>query len=354
MPMSSKLDLGGARVAVPTDEAIGIAEGILQRVGCDRETAQTVAKHLVDANLCGIESHGLWRVLQYAEYYQSGFLRTNVRPEVRENERGALEVDGKGGIGIPAMDLATERVCEQAKQAGVAALAVRHVGHTGRVGAYGEAAALSGCLAIIIGGGGRQKWRQVAPHGGRKALFSTNPYCIAVPGGDRGPVVLDFATSKIAGGWIYAARNAGALLPEGAVIDAQGNPTRHPEDYFNGGAILPAAGAKGYALAVAAEMIGEAMLGPVDTELSWLMIALDVARYREPTVLQAAAEEVLAEIRACPTAPGVERVEIPGERERDLRAANERVGISLPEKTWNDIVALAQRLGVQRGEARLG
>ena len=73
-------------------------------------------------------------------------------------------------------------------------------------------------------------------------MLPTNPWCAGIPGGDRGPMVLDFATSKIAGGWIYAVRSAGALLPEGCVIDAEGNPTREPEDYFNGGAILPAGG----------------------------------------------------------------------------------------------------------------
>ena len=95
-------------------------------------------------------------------------------------------------------------------------------------------------------------------------MLPTNPWCIGIPGGGRGPVILDFATSKIAGGWIYAAQSAGALLPEGCVIDAEGNPTRDPEEYFNGGAILPAGGHKGYALALVAELIGEGHVGAFD------------------------------------------------------------------------------------------
>ena len=147
---------------------------------------------------------------------------------------------------------------------------------------------------------------------------------------------MDFATSKIAGGWIYAARSAGALLPEDCVIDADGRPTRDPEDYFNGGAILPAGAQKGYAMALVAELIGEAMLGPSTTECNWLLVTIDASRFRESGAMQAAAEEVLDELRQCPPAPGFERVEIPGERERDYRRQSNGI-VSIPEATWQQI-----------------
>ena len=346
MNVRSKIELEGGRHNVKPSQAADVVTGIFKHVGCNETIASEVAEHLVDADLCGVESHGIMRTLQYVEQFENGLMRPDVMPVVTANTFGTTEVDGQGGIGIPAMSVAVQHSCETARQDGITALAVRNVGHTGRIGAFVEQAANQGCLMIIIGGGGRQKWRQVTPYGGRQGLLPTNPYSIGIPGGARGPVVLDFATSKIAGGWIYAAKNAGALLPDNAVINSEGTITRDPDDYFNGGAILPAGGAKGYALSVVAELIAEAMLGPTQTECNWLMITLDTNRYREPHTMQAVAEEILNELRQCPPAPGFDKVEVPGERERDYRKYSQATGITVPIQTWQQILDLEMRLSI--------
>ena len=343
MEVRSKLTLKGSRIDVSADKAIAMLVTIFKRIGCAEEPAREVAEHLADTSLCGMESHGVMRTLQYVEQFKTGYIDPKAVPKVVTAVGNAQEVDGGGGIGIPAMHLAYRHAIAAAQSTGISALAIRNVGHTGRHGAFADAAADEGFLTICMGGGNRKKWRQVAPYGGAQGMLPTNPWCIGIPGGNRGPVVLDFATSKIAGGWVYAARSAGALLPEDCIIDAQGNPTCDPEDYFNGGAILPAGGHKGYALALLAELIGEAMLGPSTTEGNWLLIALDAHRMRESSALSGAAEEVLEELRSCPPAPGFDRVEIPGEREREHREKCAGV-ISIPSETWHQIIALHDSL----------
>lgn len=334
--MSGKLDYDGKRISVTATEAQAAVHAVLVKAGFPDDGAGTIAEHLVDAGMCGVESHGIMRCLQYADQFRSGYMAALAVPEYIPGEAPA--VDGGGGIGIPAMQLASHHAVENARRAGVTAIAIRNVGHTGRIGAFAEWMAVRGCLSIIIGGGGRENWRQVAPYGGRKALLPTNPYCIGMPGGDRGPVVLDFATAMIAGGWVYAARNAGARLPEGVMIDADGNPSTDPEDYFQGGAILPAGGPKGYAMAVLAEMIGEAMLGPTTTEMNWLMVVLDTTRYRAAPAIHNVAEEILTELRECPPAPGFDCVQVPGERESEARQISKRDGLLVPEPTWRQIL----------------
>ncbi len=344
----SKLELGEARERIAVDEIVALVAGIFEALGCFSDVARAVAEHLADANLCGMESHGLMRTLQYADQFRSGYLRADVRPEILTNEHGATLIDGHGGIGIPAMSLAIDEGGRQARAQGVSAIAIHNVGHTGRLGAFTEAAAEQGFLSICFGGGGREQWRQVAPYGGRRAMLPTNPYSIAVPGGDQGPMMFDFATSKIAGGWIYAARSAGARLPDGVLMDPSGRVTRDPEDYFRGGAIMPSGGHKGYALALAAELVAEAILGPTETEGNWLLLTVDASRYRDTGTIGRVAEEILAELRDCPPAPGFERVEIPGEREREHRDRSAADGVALPRRTWQQIRDLADELQVAR------
>lgn len=155
--------------------------------------------------------------------------------------------------------------------------------------------------------------------------------------------MLDFATARIAGGWIHAARDAGGRLPDDVLMDAEGRATTDPEDYFRGGAILPAAGAKGYALALVAEVMAEAMLGPATTEANWLMITVDTSRYQQAPAMRSIAEEILSELRGCPAMPGFERVEIPGEREREHRERARRSGVAIPRETWSKLLGLARR-----------
>jgi hydroxycarboxylate dehydrogenase B len=339
----SKLDFDGTRVDVDAGILRDLGRNVLREIGCTPETAASVSNHLVETSLAGVESHGVMRLLQYVDQFRSGYMSAGAVPTAMETRSGVWEIDGGGGIGIPAMELAIEKSVLATRQSGLVAVAVRHCGHTGRIGAYVERGADAGCLTICIGGGGRHNWRQVAPYGGSRAILPTNPYALAMPGGNHGPVVLDFATSIIAGGWIYAAKNAGALLPEGCLIDRDGHPSRDPDAYFNGGAILPMGGPKGYALGLIAELIGEAMLGPSTTEMNWLILCLDTKMFKEQSALHATAEEILAEIRTCPPAPGFDLVQVPGERERAAKAKSNAVAI--PQPTWNDLQALAQQLG---------
>lgn len=332
---------GAERVPVTADEALEAVIAAFTKRECPRPVAQEVATHLIEADLSGVESHGLVRTLQYSREFETGQLVPNATPVVEQETPTRIRVDAHGATGIPAMRMTVDAVTKAAKRHGMAVATLVNAGHTGRLGAFAESSARQGCLTIIFGGGDRHRWRMVAPHGGTKALLPTNPWCIAMPGGERGPVVLDIATSEVAGGWIYAARAAGVQLPEGKIVDANGAPTTDPEDWFNGGAILPKGGPLGYGLALLAELVCEAMLGPVDKgEVNWFVLSVDAANYRSANALQSAAEEILAELRACPTLPGNPPVSIPGERERDQRAARAGI-IHLPKPVWEAIQQLA-------------
>lgn len=345
----SKLDYDGEWVDVSVETVRETLETIYIGLGCDSNEAALVTDHLIDSSLCGVDSHGVMRTLQYAEQFQSGNLIPSARPRT-EFSSGSLEIiDGQGGLGIQSMVLAYEHGMVRATETGICATAVRNVGHTGRLGAYADDAATRGFLTICMGGGNRCKWPQAAPYGGSKGVLPTNPWCIGIPGGLQGPVVVDFATAKIAGGWIYAAHSAGARLPEGCVIDRDGNPTVDPKDYFNGGAILPAGGHKGYGLALIAELVAEALVGPAKAECNWMVLVLDTKQLQSKSHMETIAEEILAELRECPPAPGFDKVEIPGERER-LQRTRYGEKLILPTPTWQQIQALQLQVQKTVGE----
>ncbi len=322
----------------------------LTAMGCSPKVVTEVAEHLVEADLAGVYSHGIFRLTQYAENARDGIFIPMGEAVLTEAEGGGPLVDGGNGFGIPALRLATDTAIETAQARGTACVGVMNVGHTGRIGAFAERTANEGCLAIILGGGSREQWRQVAPYGGAQAVLPTNPYAFGIPGGEHGPVVLDFATAAGAGGKIYAARSAGRALPEGLCIDVNGAPTTDPEDYFAGGALLPMAGPKGYGMAVVAELLGEAIFGQTMDGMNWICVCIDLGRFRDASAYRKAAEDCLVELRTCPPAPGFDRVEVPGERERRLRAERLRTGIPIPSDSLAELKASAKLLGVDSFE----
>ncbi len=164
--VNSKLTLDAPRSEIEAVEAKSVLDEIFTAVGCVRRVSNIVAEHLVDTSLCGMESHGVMRALQYVEQFQGGYMKARSEPHVVIDDRGSIGINGNAGIGIPAMQLAYEKGTEVARLSGISALAVRNVGHTGRHGAFADRAAEDGFLTICVGGGNRKIWRQVAPYGG--------------------------------------------------------------------------------------------------------------------------------------------------------------------------------------------
>jgi LDH2 family malate/lactate/ureidoglycolate dehydrogenase len=203
-------------------------------------------------------------------------------------------------------------------------------------------------MAIVMGGGGHKIWPAVAPFGGAKGLLGTNPYAFALPGGRHGNVVADFATSATANGKLAVARAKGEPAPAGQIIDKAGKPTTNVDDYFDGGAILPAAGQKGYGMSLIAELVGFALL-PDPLEYNWLVIALDIASLRPDGGYTGDAQGFLDQIKAVPPADGFDAVQIPGEPERKLKASRETVGIPVDAGIWDGIVEAAATVGVDAG-----
>ncbi|NKB57679.1 MAG: hypothetical protein GKS00_15235 [Alphaproteobacteria bacterium] len=330
---------------ISPDRLTALIRDSLAAGGFSPDNADIVARHLVDAEMKGVSSHGVNRLGLYLGEAAKDIIDPKAEPVVKAVRDGLLHVDGARGIGIVAMARATEALIAAAGERGIAAAGVVNCGHSGRMGAYAEQAAAAGFLAISFGGGGRRQWGNVAPFGGVQPVMSTNPYTLGLPGLPDDPVVCDFATSAVAAGKVAVARANGETLPPGAVIDRHGNPSQDPEAYYDGGALLPAAGPKGSGLGIIAELAGDAMLGDC-VEYNWMMILIRADAFQPMAEYEKRAESFVNEVRNSKTAAGFDKVMMPGEREATL-ARQAADGIVIGDGVWAGIVEAAESVGVK-------
>lgn len=314
------------------------------------DIARQVAASLTESSLMGVDSHGVMRVSLYVDQILSGDIKPAARPEIQQEAPTTAIVEGHWGFGIFAMEYAVNVAVEKAKKSHVASVGLTGCTHTGRLGQFAAQAAKRNVLVIISGGGRRQgPGVSVAPYGGAKPIFATNPYAIGMPGGHYGAVVADFATSTVAEGKLQVYRENRQPLPPGWIVDKAGNPSANVEDFYNGGMLLPFAGHKGYSLALVAEFLSSLLLGKPRHPTHWLhwnIIAIDVAAFRPIEDYLRDAEELLQETKSIPPMAGFEEVLLPGEPEDRTLQRRRLEGIPIPDQVWNKIENTARRVGV--------
>ena len=329
---------------------------IVRAAGSSEREAAQVAANLVEANLRGHDSHGVGMLPRYIDAVLEGGLAVDAHVAIRADSGALLTLDGQQGygqvIGAEAMALAIER----ARRHGVCVVGLAHSHHLGRIGHWAEQCIAAGLVSIhFVNVLSRPI---VAPFGGRDARIGTNPFCVGIPRPGQEPIVLDFATSKIAQGKTRVAFNKGVPVEPGTIIDDQGNPTTDPRYTViePTGALLPFGEHKGAGLALICELLGGALAGgatggPVTDGRrrvlnSMFSILVDPERLGTAANLAREMESFVAWSTASPPAAGVERVKTPGEPERETRAARLVEGVPVDAVTWAEIVAAGAKVGL--------
>jgi uncharacterized oxidoreductase len=347
---------------VPTFPAsvwTSFAEKMFTAVNVPAEEASRVARSLVDANLCGHDSHGLIRVIQYIDAIRDGRVVPGAPFTVEKETAAVLVVDGGKGLGQVQAHRLLDRLIPRAQALGLAAGTLKHTGHIGRLGEYAETAAQHN-MALIATVNNHGFGRGVAPPGGKEARIGTNPLCLGVPTKNE-PVVLDIGTSVVAEGKVRVAFNKGQKVPDGWLLDPDGKPTNDPGVLYKEprGSILPvgAPGSayKGFGIGLLLDMfVGGFSGAPCSTpglpNLSAnavFFVVLDIAQFAGKEHFLNEVTGLAGNIRNCPKAEGVTEIMLPGDPERRTKAQRQQTGITIDDGTWGQLTHLAAKLSVE-------
>lgn len=342
---------------------IDFVDQALQRLDVPPEDARLEAEILVEADLMGIESHGLAQLAVHPSY-ALGFKQrlVNPRPNIRivhETPSTAL-VDGDGGLGAVVGYRAMTIAIKKAKECGTGMVAVTGSRHYGAAGYY----ALMAVPHDMIGLATTNSPPFVAPTFGRGRMLGTNPIAVAVPVGSGYPFLLDMATSAAAFGKLEVARKEGKPIPSTWGADEEGNPTTDITRIVSKGWLLPlgstpeAASYKGYDLAMVVDILSGVLPGlGYSLQIDYIRHvvghffgALRIDGFRPVDEFKAMMDEMLQRFRSAPTVAGAERVLIAGQREFEAREERLVKGIPLHAVVVGMLQRLADEVGVAMPE----
>jgi uncharacterized oxidoreductase len=304
-------------VTIHAEPLKDVVRAIVTAAGSSAREADLVADHLIEANLTGHDSHGVGMLPRYVEVFLAGDLKINEHVSVVSDTGPMLTLNGNAGFGQVMGFEAMERGIERAAQHGVAVVGLANSHHIGRIGHWAEQCIRAGYVSMhyvnVI------SEPVVAPFGGRDARFVTNPFCVGIPLPGQEPILLDFATSRIAMGKVRVAMNK-ALVCELLGGALAGGGTLHY---------------KPKSRAIVNNM---------------LSIIIDPDRMGTAANLSSETAEFVKWVKESPVAQGVDRIKIAGEPERDFRSQRGANGLPVDVTTWGEIIDAAAQLGMQRAD----
>src|ERR1700716_488787 len=353
-----------AAKSVPRESCVGIPEivGLITRalvsVDVPPEDAGQVAALMAESDARGGDAHGVFRLPQYVKQIQEGAV--NARPNIHivSDRAGAALIDGDNALGHLVMKRAAELAIEKARQCGIGWVGTRHSNHAGPAQLYARMAAEKDMIGLYFCVGNANL---LPPWGGTEVLLSTNPISIAVPALKRPSIVLDMATTNTAFGKIRLKAQRNEPMPEGWMIDRQGQPLTDAKRASEG-FLVPVGGPKGYGLALMFGLLAGTLNGAafgrdvvnytVDSKTpsntGQAIMVVDIAAFTDVQEFKRDVDEVWDVMKSSPTLPGVDEIRLPGERSQMLYRERMAQGVPLSAQLRKVLDELADRVSVDR------
>ncbi|MDJ0881490.1 MAG: Ldh family oxidoreductase [Gammaproteobacteria bacterium] len=326
-------------VVISPRVAEALVVDVLTHHNTHNENALSVAKAVVAAEIDGQKGHGLSRVPFYAAQSATGKVNGQIKPLIADNKNGAFRIDAGNGFAFPACDLALSKLLESTGDYGVSAASITRSHHFGQAGYHAERLAQNGLVALVFS----NSPQAIAPWGGHKGLFGTNPIAFAAPRKDQIPLLIDMSLSKVARGKVMLAQQQGKRIPEGWALDENGQPTTDPDAALKG-TMLPLGDAKGAALVLMVEILAAGLSGAhfgyeassfftadgAPPSVGQMMIAFDPEFFSGGSFsnrLDSLISTILLQ----------ENVRLPGSKREVLRENANQQGLSIPARLMNEL-----------------
>jgi len=324
-------------------------------LGVPENEALVVSDCLVDADLAGVESHGVSRMTIYTKRLETKVVSSVFKIATERDYPAGLTLNGCNSMGMLVGKYAMEKCVERAKINGSCFIAANNSNHYGMASYYVNIAAQAG----MIGLSGTNAPPNIAPWGSYKAYVGTNPLAISAPT-DGEPVLLDMAPSVVAMGKVILAAKLGKSIPEGWALTKEGKPTTDA-NLGKQGTVVPIGGPKGYGLSLFVDILcgilSGAQFGPhlgnmwndfVNPQnIGHFFCAIDISKFTDLGNFKKRLGQMTEEIKALPKNEGITELFLPGEIENRRRAERKANGIPMEDVVYEELRELGKTYKVE-------
>lgn len=343
---------------IPVPKLHSFCVEALLKAGVHEPDAQTTADVLVATDTWGTFTHGTKALRAYIRRVRGGGLKRKASPHIIKEGPGFALIDGDSSIAMVSSTFAMRIAMEKARAAGIAFAGLKNNCHYGAAGYYAAMAIPENMIGFSMA----NDIPTVNAPGAKGSIMGSNPFAFAAPSGKEFPVMLDMATSTVAGGKVFAAAALGKEIPDGWLLDTEANPTRNATLFSHAASLTALGGYKGFCIAFMIETVAAVLTGSsISREvLSWTFsdpslptghgaafLAINIEAFLPIESFKERMDGLIAEIHAAPKASGAERLYAPGEIEFRRREKALKEGIDLPEDVVMSLKALADESGMK-------